>query len=411
MKKEEQAFRSADDQLFSTAAEAQAHDAAPLSHQSNQSAHEPAMMSRRRFGVGAAMAAALTTFPFLAGRSNEAAAATDVYHAPAEWERHSGTLMAFPWDATDAWGGKLKDVQAEVAAVAKAIARYEPVTMVAMTGRSADAIQQCGPTVTVIEYPINDCWTRDNGPIFALNQTGKKRLGLDFQFNGWGNKYPYDKDDFLPVGVCAYLNVPRVDVNMVLEGGSVITDGQGTLIGTEECLLNPNRNPTMTKSQIENTLLAAYGATKFIWLPYGLEFDNITNGHIDLVASYVAPAKLLIFTAPGTGTGNETRMAANKAVLQQSTDARGRSFELVEIHQQPHFTITGYEVKTFSYTNYYRTNGGIVVPIANVPEDAAALATISALYPGLEVVGVTARTLAWGGGGVHCITQHIPALW
>lgn len=373
---------------------------------------EPASLSRRRFATGTAAAVAAATLgalPFSSAKAGGGAAGGPL-HAPAEWETHAGTLMAFPWDASDAWGGKLKDVQAEVAAVAKAIARFEPVIMIATTGRTAEAIAQCGPTVTVIEYPINDCWARDTGPIFVVNPSRSQMVGRDFAFNGWGNKYPFDKDDLMPVGACAYLGVERTDVGMVLEGGAVITDGQGTLIATEECLLNPNRNPSMSKSEIEAMLLEAYGASKFIWIPYGLEFDEITNGHIDLIASYVAPARLLIYTAPGTGRGDEARMAANKAVLEASTDAQGRPLELVEIHQQPRFMVGRSQVLTFSYTNYYRTNGGIVVPVANVPEDAAALATIQALYPGREVIGVPARTLAWGGGGVHCITQHIPAV-
>ncbi|GAB2846219.1 agmatine deiminase [Pseudoduganella ginsengisoli] len=371
---------------------------------------KPASPSRRKFAAGAAAAAALAVLPLAGARGNGGNGGSgESWRAPAEWEPHAGTLMAFPWDPSDAWGGKLKAVQAEVAAVANAIARFEPVIMIANPGRAADAIAMCGPGVTVIEYPINDCWARDTAPIFVLNQQRSRLQGRDFQFNGWGNKYPYDKDDVMPVGACAYLGVEHTDVAMVLEGGAVITDGQGTLIATEECLLNPNRNPGMSKSQIEATLLAAYGASKLIWIPYGLEYDDITNGHIDLVASYVAPARLLIYTAPGTGRGDEARMAANKAVLEAATDARGRALELVEIHQQPRFTVGRNQVLTFSYTNYYRTNGGIVVPIANVPDDAAALAVIQALYPDREVIGVPARTLAWGGGGVHCITQHIPA--
>lgn len=369
----------------------------------------PKSMARRRFGAGVATVAALAAMPFTAERAH-ASGAGATFHAPAEWESHAGTLMAFPWDPSDAWGGKLKAVQAEVAAVAKAIAQFEPVIMIANTGRAAEALAQCGPTVTVIEYPINDCWARDTAPIFVVNAQRTCMQGRDFQFNGWGNKYPFDKDDVMPAGACAYLGVGRTGVAMVLEGGAVITDGQGTLIATEECLLNRNRNPDMSKAEIEAMLLEAYGASKLIWIPYGLEYDDITNGHIDLVASYVAPAKLLIYTAPGSGRGDEARMEANKAVLQAATDARGRSLELVEIHQQPQFVVGRNQVLTFSYTNYYRTNGGIVVPIAQVPEDAAALATIQSLYPGREVIGVPARTLAWGGGGVHCITQHIPAI-
>ncbi|MEU9110471.1 agmatine deiminase family protein [Streptomyces sp. NPDC048483] len=364
-------------------------------------------MSRRGFlGAAAMTAAAATAF---SGRAVAATYNGENYTAPAEWEAHSGCVMAWPWDRNVGWGALLNDVQAEIAGIATAIAQFEPVTMFAEPGQAAAARAQCGSTVTVTEYPINDCWARDTGPIFALNQPKNAKLGLDFGFNGWGNKYPFDKDDFLPVGVCQYLNVPRQDVSMILEGGSVITDGDGTLITTEECLLNPNRNPSMTKAQIESTLLAAYGATKVIWLPYGLAFDDITNGHVDLIAAYLGPAKLLLHTQPDTGNPNHDRMEANRTVLQNSTDARGRSFQIVEMHHQPQFTHHGLQVKTFSYTNYYETSGNVVVPTAGEPTDALALAQFQTLFPGKQVVGKLARTLAWGGGGVHCVTQHIPA--
>ncbi|MGW0389953.1 agmatine deiminase family protein [Streptomyces sp. NPDC003042] len=334
---------------------------------------------------------------------------TTAMTVPAEWEAHSGCVMAWPWDRNVGWGGLLRPVQDEIAAIARSIARFENVTMVAEPGTAADARQQCGPTVTVIEYPVNDCWTRDTGPVFALSQDRTRLTGLDFRFNGWGNKYPYDKDDLLPVGVCSHLSVPREPVDLVLEGGAVITDGQGTLITTEECLLNPNRNPGMTRAQIEAALLAAYGAAKVIWLPYGLNNDTVTDGHVDLVAAYLGPARVLLHTQPDTGSPNHARMAANQAVLRAATDARGRPFQIVELHEQPHFRVNGALVETFSYTNYYLTSGSVIVPLAQEPEDARVLSRFAGLFPGLEVVGIPIRTLAWGGGGVHCVTQHVPA--
>ncbi|GAA0691058.1 agmatine deiminase family protein [Kitasatospora atroaurantiaca] len=377
-------------------------------------------VSRRRFlTASAAVAAAATTATtattatVVGAGAGRAAAATyngKKYTVPGEWAPHARCIMAFPWDAGDGWGQKLHLVQDEVANIARSIARFEPVTMFAKPGTANFVQQQVGPTVTVVEYPINDCWTRDTAAIFGLDQPGKKLLGLDFGFNGWGNKYPYDKDDFLPVGVCDYLAVPRLPVGMVLEGGSVLQDGQGTLIATTECLLNPNRNPGMTQAQIEAALLDAFGATKMICLPYGLYGDDITNGHVDLVAAYVGPARLLINTQPDPGDPNHDRLNANKAVLQASTDALGRPFQLTEMPYLPKFTVGTDEVITFSYTNFYPTAAGIVVPTTNIPSsDNAALAVIQGLFPGREIVGAPATTLAWGGGGVHCITQQVPA--
>ncbi|MER6998158.1 agmatine deiminase family protein [Streptomyces sp. NPDC000410] len=365
-------------------------------------------LSSRTAGPAAAAttAAAASTPP---ATTAAIAQTTAAFTVPAEWQPHSGCVMAWPWDRTVGWGALLKPVQAEIAAIARSIARFESVLMVAEPGTAADARQQCGPTVTVIEYPVNDCWTRDTGPVFALSPDRTQLTGLDFRFNGWGNKYPYDKDDLLPVGVCSHLSVPRTPVDLVLEGGAVITDGQGTLITTEECLLNPNRNPGLTRAQIESALLAAYGASKVIWLPYGLNNDIVTDGHVDLVAAYLGPAKVLLHTQPDTGSPNHARMAANKAVLQAATDACGRPIQIVELHQQPHFRVSGTLVETFSYTNYYLTSGSVVVPTAEVPEDALALSRFAELFPGREIVGIPTRNLAWGGGGIHCVTQHVPA--
>lgn len=369
--------------------------------------HQPTM-SRRAFGAAALAAATAAT---LSVRAAAAPAATQRFAVPGEFEPHAGTLMAWPHLTGGAgWDRHLGDAQAEIAALAKAVARFERVIMAAHPGTTGDARTQCGPNVEVVEYDIWDCWTRDNGPVFTVNPTRTAMTGLDFTFNGWGNKYPYGNDDNLPTGACNYLDVPRQTVDMVLEGGSVIQDGQGTLIVTEECLLNPNRNPTMTRAQIESTLLQSYGAEKVIWLPYGLDGDYDTDGHVDLCASYIAPGKLLILTQPGTGSPNEQRMAANKAVLQASTDARGRRFDITEIHDQPRWTESGRDVVVFSYTNHYPVNGGVVVPLAGVPEDNAAMSLIGSLYPRREVVGVSARTLAWNGGQLHCVTRQIPLI-
>lgn len=327
--------------------------------------------------------------------------------APAEWEPHAGCLMAWPYDK-DCWGDRLVTAQSEIAAIARAISSCEPLIMVAEPGTADEARSACGSGVTVIEHPVDDCWTRDTAPVFALDATGSAVTGLDFTFNGWGGQFPYEKDNLLPVGACAYLDVPRKPVGMVLEGGSVINDGQGTLITTEECLLHPNRNPDMTRSEIESTLLAAYGATKLIWLPYGLDGDDVTNGHVDLVAAYLGPAKVLLHTQPDTGNPNHARMEANRAALEATTDALGRPFEIVELHHQPHFEVDGELVRTFSYTNYYETSGNVVVPTAGEAADTGALAQFRDLFPGKEVVGSPARALARNGGGVHCVTQHIP---
>ena len=373
-------------------------------------------MSRRQFGITTLAAGAATALGFATAKSARAADAPITrYHVPAEWEPHAGCLMAFPWDASDNWGTNLAAGQREVAAIANAIAKYEPVVMAANPGTEDAARALVGPGVTVFSYPINDCWARDNGPIMTVNARRTAMVGLDFDFNGWGGKFPFALDQYLPEGLAQEIGIQLHDVSMVLEGGSVIQDGQGTLIATEECLLNPNRNPNMTKAQIESTLLTAFGASKFIWIPYGLFADTITNGHIDLLCAFVGPGQLLFHMPTDPNSPNYPRMQENLQVLSSATDAQGRSFQITTMPYQPWFnypTNTGQGtnlVRTFSYTNYYRTAGNVVVPLANVPDaDAGALAVLRSVFPDKQVVGVPAPTLAWNGGGVHCITQQIP---
>jgi agmatine deiminase len=252
----------------------------------------------------------------------------------------------------------------------------------------------------------NDCWTRDMGPIFIYR--AGQRVGLDWTFNGWGKQFPWRRDDAFPAACLDYLHVPRQPVSMVLEGGQILIDGQGTLITTAESMLNKNRNPGMSKQQIEAELKARFGVTKVIWLPYGLYGDTITGGHVDGVANFIAPGKLMIqVTAPGTP--DYKRLQANKAVLQAATDAQGRHFQLVELTQYPtlRFGEFGGFTTTHSYINYYLCNGAVIVPIAGLPEDAGALATIRSAFPDRTVVGVETLGLTAGGGGVHCVTQQV----
>ncbi|WP_433359548.1 agmatine deiminase family protein [Streptosporangium sp. CA-115845] len=315
--------------------------------------------------------------------------------------------MAWPTRA-DLWGGALAAARAEYAAVARAIAGFEPVTMVALPGQGAQAREQCGDTVEVIELPIDDSWLRDSGPIFVLGSDGA-RAGVDFRFNSWGGKHhPWDQDDKISAVLLERLGVDRVDSRMILEGGAITVDGEGTLITTEQCLLHPNRNPDLSRADIEAELRARLGVTKVIWLPYGGLEDRETDGHVDGVAAFTAPGKVLIQVPDDPEHPDYARMRANRAVLDASTDAAGRRFELTELPQSAFVEVAGAQVEV-GYLNFYVANGGVIVPVAGVPADEEALAVIAGAFPDRKVIGVVARTVAYGGGGVHCITQQIPA--
>ncbi|MFE7709216.1 agmatine/peptidylarginine deiminase [Streptomyces sp. NPDC057486] len=332
---------------------------------------------------------------------------TASFRMPAEWFEHESCLMAWP-TRPDLWGDVLDTVKGEYANVARAIAEFEPVTMVAPPGWGADARERCGDDVTVVELPLDDSWFRDSAPLFVLDGSGR-RAGVDFRFNAWGGKHaPFDADDRISGLLLEHLAIERVHSDLILEGGAITVDGEGTLITTEQCLLHPNRNPGMQREGIEAELKARLGVTKVIWLPYGGLLDTETDGHVDGVCAFAGPGKVVVSLPDDPAHPDYARMRANRAVLEVTSDAQGRPLEIVDIPQTAFSDIAGGEVEV-SYLNYYIANGGVVVPVAGVPQDEAALEVIATAYPGRKVVGVKAPAIAYGGGGVHCITQQIPA--
>ncbi|MEV7171596.1 agmatine deiminase family protein [Streptomyces sp. NPDC093224] len=332
------------------------------------------------------------------------------FRMPAEWSPHEGCLMAWP-TRVDLWGSVLADVKEEYAAVARAIAEFEPVTMVAPPGQGADARAHCGDeeAITVVELPLDDSWFRDSAPLFVLDGAGN-RAGVDFRFNAWGRKHhPFDSDDRISGLLLDHLGIDRIASGMILEGGAVTVDGEGTLITTEQCLLHPNRNPGMSRDEIEAELKARLGVTKVVWLPYGGLLDTETDGHVDGVCAFAAPGTVVVSLPDDPDHPDHARMRANRAVLEATTDARGRRLEIIDVPQTA-FTDLADGTIEVSYLNYYIANGGVVVPVAGLPQDEAALAVIASAHPGRKVVGVRALAIAFGGGGVHCITQQIPAV-
>ena len=325
---------------------------------------------------------------------------------PAEWEPHERCLMAWP-TRVDLWGRHYERAKREYAATASAIAEFEPVTMVAAPGHANQVRGQCSASVEVVEIPIDDSWMRDSGPIFIVDDAGDRR-GVDFRFNSWGERHlPYDKDDAVSAAVLDALGVERMGSEMVLEGGAITVDGDATLITTEQCLLNKNRNPGMSRIEIEEELRRTLGVTTIIWLKWGVYEDAETDGHVDGVCTYVRPGVVMAQTCDDPANPNFDLMAENLEILRSTRDARGRSLEILEMPQLPYFDLDGQLIGS-SYPNFYVANGGVVVPTAEHPLDAAALALIETAFPDREVVGVSSQVVAYGGGGTHCITQQVP---
>jgi agmatine deiminase len=325
---------------------------------------------------------------------------------PAEWAPHERCLMAWPARA-ELWDGYFDRARAEYAATANAIADFEPVTMVTAPGQAAQVRAACTEAVAVVEIPIDDSWLRDSGPIVVLDGQGG-RAGVDFRFNSWGERFlPYDKDAAAARWLLAELGIDRIESSMVLEGGSITVDGEGTLITTEQCLLNPNRNPDLGRDEIEAELRLRLGVSTVIWLKWGHYEDGHTDGHVDGVCAFVRPGVVLAQTCDDPSNPNHRLMAENLEILRSARDAKGRPLEVVELPQFPYFDLDGTTLMT-SYPNFYLANGAVIVPTAEHPLDDDALSILGAAFPEREVVGVPSRIVAYGGGGTHCITQQVP---
>jgi agmatine deiminase len=321
---------------------------------------------------------------------------------PPEWAAHAACLMAWP-SRSELWGHRLDDAKRDYAAVAQAIAAFEPVVMVCNPGHAAEVRDLCGSQIMPIEIPINDSWTRDNGPAFVRNTAGEIAL-VGFGFNAWGNRWhPYDDDARLPRALADWLGLPYFSAPFVLEGGSFFVDGEGTVITTEQCLLNPNRNPQLSPAEIEQGLKDYLGASTVIWLPFGHSLDTGpagTDGHIDGVLQYAAPGRVLLEVVSDSSSPEFSRGQANLERLTAARDAAGREFEIVMLDPGPSAAV--------SYANHYLANGAVIVPVGGGEADDRALETLRVLHPDRQIVGVPGTTIAFGGGGPHCITQQIP---
>ena len=318
---------------------------------------------------------------------------------PPEWAPHERTVVAWPC-RDELWGGQLDGAKASHAAVVEAIGRFEPVLLVADVGDGPEAAA-AGPGAEVVEWPLDDSWARDTGAIVLTD--GDRRVGLNPVFNGWGEKFvPYDQDARFAERMCEHLGLDRLDAApFVLEGGAIAVDGAGSVLTTEQCLLNPNRNPSLDRAQIEAELCRWLGVERVVWLPHGLVEDDDTDGHVDNVALCIRPGVVLAQTVADVADVNHDRLRENVGVLREA------GYEVVEVDVLPTVVIDGVEARV-PPLNLYLADGGAVVPVVGGDEGEAALDAVRAALPDREVVGVPGDVLAHGGGGVHCITQPVP---
>jgi agmatine deiminase len=351
----------------------------------------------------------------------------DGFWMPGEYELHSKTWILWP-ERTDNWRENAKPAQQAFVEVATAISLFEPVIMGVNPTQLENARSMLPPNVGVVEIANNDSWMRDCGPTFVLDGKGNLR-GIDWIFNAWGGLYnglyfPWNLDEGVANKVFEIERVDYYKAPIVLEGGSIHVDGNGTCITTAECLLSPGRNPDFTQAQIEAHLKDYLNVEKVLWIPRGV-FQDETTGHVDNIACFLRPGVIALTWTDDKSDPQYERSAEAYDFLMSNNDAKGRRFEVHKIHQPDPIFITPEEAESLdavegtltrkagdrmaaSFVNFYICNQGVIVPTFNDPHDQAALDTLQKIMPDRKVVGVPAREILLGGGNIHCITQQQP---
>lgn len=333
--------------------------------------------------------------------------AAEGFTMPGEWARHTRCWMAWPCRPETWPEGAFDAAAAAYTDVARAVSRFEAVTMVCDPADVADASLACGPGVEILPLPISDSWIRDTGPSFVTDGKGQV-AGVHWRFNAWGGNYPDSaKDQQVGRLMLEHLSLRRFEAPLIMEGGSFHVDGEGTLLTTEQCLLNPNRNPNLGKAEIEELLKEHLGISSVIWLGEGYQ-DDETDGHIDEIALFVKPGVVMAITTDDPGDANFKAFQDNLDRLKRARDAQGRELNVIPVRQPARRDENGVRL-TLSYTNLYIANGGIVMPAFEDPADDEAFRIVRRAFPDREVVQVPALDIVRGGGGIHCITQQQPA--
>lgn len=354
----------------------------------------------------------------------------DGFRMPGEFEPHAGCWMLWP-ERGDNWRLGAKPAQRCFVEIASTIARFEPVTMGVSRAHFEDARHRLPDPIRVVEMAHDDAWMRDVGPTFVVHDRQGLLRGVDWGFNAWGGLagglyFPWHEDDMVAAKVMEIERVDRYRAPLVLEGGSIHVDGEGTLITTEECLLNPNRNPALSRAAIETHLRDYLNVERIVWLSRGVYMDE-TDGHVDNLCCFARPGVVLLTWTDDPADPVYAICREARAVLDRERDARGRAFEIHPVQQPGPLFMQKDESVGLSYSrwakprppgerlagsyiNFYIANGGVVMPLFDDPHDAAALEAVRTCFPGREVVGVPAREVLLGGGNIHCITQQQPTI-
>ena len=321
---------------------------------------------------------------------------------PAEFARHQRTVICWP-ARSEIYGTRLVEAQTAHAALANTISGYEPVTMIANPADMETARKACAENVDVVSLEIDDPWFRDSGPNYVVENG--ELIATCWTFNGWGEKFvPFDKDATIASRWAVKAGHKTRKIDMVLEGGSINVDGAGTLITTEQCLLNPNRNPELSREQIATQLCEQLGQKQVVWLPFGLALDDDTDGHVDNVAAFIGSRDVIMQGCDDKNEADFVRCAANIAV------AKSAGLNVRVIPVLPYVVTDGVRAAV-PYLNFYICNDAVIVPVCGHHADSEMLALLGEYIPDRDIIGLEiGQILAHGGGGIHCITQQVPAI-
>ena len=330
---------------------------------------------------------------------------------PAEWEPHAATWLSWPRREGISFPDSFDRVMPALRSLVEALTDSEPVCINVCNGaHEAEAravLDGVAPEcITYYEIPTNEPWCRDHGPIFLTRKADPKLAIVDWDYNAWGNKYPpFDLDEVVPTRVSEILKTPVFYPRMILEGGSIDLNGSGTLLTSESCLLNKNRNPGLSRDQIEKRLRDFLGVTEILWLGDGIEGDD-TDGHIDDLARFVSKSKVVTVIEDNRDDKNFQPLKENLERLRKMK-VGGRDLDIVTL-PMPRKIIRENLRLPASYANFYIANTRVLVPIFADPADEAALSILQSLFPDRRVIGIDCRELIWGLGTFHCLTQQQP---
>lgn len=336
------------------------------------------------------------------------------YHFPAEWEKHESTWLSYPHNETS-WPDKIHTIFPFYNQFIRELSKGETVNINVLDNNMRDKIlEDLGKLdvdlnkIKLHRHATNDAWCRDHGPAFVVNRQKNKKAVVNWKYNGWGNKYPSELDDMIPSKIAALLDLPLFYPGIVMEGGSVDFNGQGTLLTTTACLLHKNRNPELSIEEIEKKLIDFYGIDHIIWLGEGIEGDD-TDGHIDDLTRFISPDTVVTMVEPDKKDFNYKPLKKNLELLKKARLVDGRQLNIVEIPMPQKMYYKNQRLPV-SYANFYISNASVIVPTYQCSADQVAIDILQECFPGRKVTGIDSVEIIWGLGSWHCLSQQEPAI-